>query len=386
MRRRLFGLAAILLSLSFGLIVAEIVLRIAGYSQPEFYQADETFGYALIPGMEGNYRKEGRSFVRINSNGFRDIERSIENRDDVFRIAVIGDSYVEGFQVEANERFTAIAEELLNRDCGRQVELMPFGVSGYGTAQQLLMLREKVLRYSPDVVVLLITTNNDVSDNARELKQTPIPYFVERDGELVLDNGFREERRFIARSSPLSRAGVWFTNNLRVIQAIGELSTRIKYWYKSAFVVSAADAPRGEIGIDNQIYLEPQTDVWKKAWIVTERLIEEMRNEAVRNNARFFVMTASNGVQVLPDVKQREAFARSLGVSDLTYPNRRIAGFAAEKGIPSFDLVPTLSQFASSQGVHLHGFDGNIGYGHWNQTGHRVAGEAAASFLCSEIK
>ena len=36
------------------------------------------------------------------------------------------------------------------------------GVSGYGTTQELVTLREKVWRYSPDMVLLAVTTNNDV--------------------------------------------------------------------------------------------------------------------------------------------------------------------------------------------------------------------------------
>lgn len=385
MRRRLFGLAAIVFSLIIGLVIAEIVLRLAGYSQPEFYQADETFGYSLIPGMSGNYAKEGRSFVSINSHGFRDIERSHQKGAGVFRIAVIGDSYVEGFQVEADERFTKIAENLINRDCGTRVEIIPFGVSGYGTAQQLLLLRDKVLKYSPDAVVLLITSNNDITDNSRELKRTPIPYFVENSGELVLDNSFRDEKRFVAKNSAIGRMGLWLRNRLRVVQAIDEFSTKFKYWYKGKFRVSAA-APVGEVGIDNEIYREPANETWQSAWRITERLIEEMQRSTAASGSRFYLVTATNGVQVLPDINQRETFARALGAEDLSYPNRRIAKLAESAGIASIDLVPVLGEHAASNKLFLHGFENNLGYGHWNQSGHRVAGEAVASFLCTQTR
>ena len=42
-----------------------------------------------------------------------------------------------------------------------------------------MTLREQVWSYSPDVVLLAVTTNNDVLDNSRALKLTDeIPYFV----------------------------------------------------------------------------------------------------------------------------------------------------------------------------------------------------------------
>src|SRR5205814_6625220 len=64
---------------------------------------------------------------------------------------------------------------------GKKIEVLNFGVSGYGTAQELLTLREQVWKYSPDIVMLAITTNNDITDNLRALKKTDeIPRSEER--------------------------------------------------------------------------------------------------------------------------------------------------------------------------------------------------------------
>ena len=38
--------------------------------------------------------------------------------------------------------------------------------------QEFLTLREKVWKYSPDLVMLAVTTNNDITDNSRALKKT----------------------------------------------------------------------------------------------------------------------------------------------------------------------------------------------------------------------
>lgn len=391
---RIKKLAAFAAGLLAGLMVVEAGLRIVQYSRMEFYEPDKLLGYRLIPGVSGAYRKEGRSSVVINSRGFRDEERPVEKPDGVYRIAVIGDSYVEALQVERLEMFTALAEQKLTGCAefgGRRAEVLSFGVSGYGTAQELIVLREHVLKYSPDLVILAVTTNNDVSDNLREFKGTPIPYFVPDGDGLRLDDSFLQDPRFVLKSSWISRAGAWFKQNLRSIQGIGELSLHIKHAWRSA-TRGRADTTNErdgrsnavpEAGIDSQVYREPVDANWQKAWLVTERLIAEMAAESREAGARFAVMTLSNGVQVLPAVEQRDTFARTMGVDDLFYPDRRIAQFCRTRNIPTLTLAPQMGEFAARDQIYLHGFDENIGYGHWNEAGHRAAAELLSSAICS---
>ena len=116
-RRRLFGCVTLIGAFVVGLIIAEMVLRVVGYSAPEFYAADDDLGYTLIPGMNGWYTKEGRTFVSINSDGFRDDEHAVAKPEGALRVAVIGDSYVEGFQVPDDQLFTTfLADEV--QKCG----------------------------------------------------------------------------------------------------------------------------------------------------------------------------------------------------------------------------------------------------------------------------
>jgi hypothetical protein len=78
-------------------------------------------------------------------------------------------------------------------------------------------------------------------------------------------------------------------------------------------------------------------------------------------------------------------FAKMLGVEDLFYPDRRIADFCRSKAIPVITLAPTLADYAAREHVNLHGFTGNIGYGHWNELGHRVAGEEIGKRVCEGV-
>jgi hypothetical protein len=409
-------LAVVAASVVFALLVFELFLRAVGYTYPVFYQPDETRGYSLWPGAEGRYRRESAAFVRINSEGLRDREHAKTKPAGTLRVAVVGDSYAEAFQVEREKAFWSVLETKL-RGCpalaGREVEVINFGVSGYGTAQELLTLREKVWAYSPDVVLLALTTNNDVLDNSRALKVTDeIPYFVMNGDRLALDDSFRQTAAFRLRNSALNRLGRWLREHLRFVQAVhegqGAIKSRLDAWREQRRLarekekgganvtneVKATGAPQNnppapadngpadELGTANAIYREPADDVWRDAWLVTEKLLAEMNAEVKNHGARFYVVTLSNGIQVSPDPAAREAFARRVGAADLFYAERRFKSLGEREGFLVYNLAPDLQAYADRSKVFLHGFGAQRGNGHWNEDGHRVAGELLTEKLC----
>lgn len=397
-KRRAFKVFAVVGGLLFGLLAAEVCLRIVGYSYPQFYMADEHRGYSLVPDMKGWYRKEGTNWVEISTAGLRDIEHSISKPANTVRIAVLGDSYSEAFQVPLGDAFWKVTQQKL-QECGvfngQAVEVINFGVSGYGTAQQLVTLREMAWKYEPDIVLLAMTTTNDITDNSRYFKKTPIPYFVDRNGSLVLDQSFREERSFRMKNSFLGRSGNWLVNNLRILHAIHQFQIAFKYklgeWRKSppdtttpnsAEPQQDAPAVAVDVGIDVQIYRPPSDAAWEDAWRITERIISQMNDEVEHRGANLLVVTLSSGPQVLPDPRSRAAFAKMVGTDDLMYPDRRIESWCRQHGIRIIPLAPELKSFAEKNNVFLHGFDDNIGYGHWNAAGHRAAGEMLARKVC----
>ena len=392
----------VLFGLLFGLLLCEIFLRVIGYSYPIFYATDYYRGFALRPGIEGHYQREGESYVRINSDGQRDREHAKPKPPDTVRIAVLGDSFAEAMHVPMEQTFWSLMErklEACHAFAGKQVEVMNFGVSGYGTAQELMTLRQKVWDYSPDVVVLTFTTYNDIYDNSRALSKTEdVPYFTYRNGELVYDASFRDSSAYQWHDSKLSKLGRWFHDHLRLVQLVhyaqfaGKL--RLTEWRNRRRPESqplqtpaGANAPRSaptadEIGIDNMIYVEPQDDNWKEAWRVTEGLIRQMSDEVRQRGAKFVVVTLSNAIQVYPDPVVRQNFMKHIGTSTVFYPNVRLKDFAQRQQIDFLDLAEPMQLLADQNKVFLHGFGKDIGNGHWNAEGHRLAAELITQKLC----
>ncbi|HEY5998756.1 MAG TPA: SGNH/GDSL hydrolase family protein [bacterium] len=379
LRRHLALLGASILA---ALAVAEVGLRVAGFSAPSFYTRDYQRGGVLRPGAAGLWNREGRDFVRISSRGLRDREHALAKPPGTLRIAVLGDSYAEAMQLPMEQTFWSVLERELG-GCGalagRRVEVINFGVSGYGTAQELLALRHDAWRYDPDVVVLAFVTGNDVRNNSRELERDPTrPYFVERDGRLVLDEGFR--------------AGFPPPWRLRLREAASEVLNRVRVLQLLKSAADAAHAPAApappaadtgaSAGLDDEVYRPPRDAAWERAWRVTEGLLGLMADEVRAHGARLLVVSLSNPAQVHPDPAARQAYARARGIDDLFYPDRRIAAACARLGVPSLSLAPPLAERASRTGVFFHGFGGHEGEGHWNERGHRAAGELIAAELC----
>ncbi len=161
------------------LIFAEGVLRVADFRDIRVVPAqrrppndhDAELGWYPIPGKP-TYLGD-----RINSMGLRDIEIVDDARPTIL---FIGDLFVYGNGVKADERFTS----LLRREL-RQFRVVNAGVVGYGTDQEYLLLRRLWPRLKPSIVVLIFCENNDRDDNSTNSRysHTLKPYLVQINGK-----------------------------------------------------------------------------------------------------------------------------------------------------------------------------------------------------------
>jgi len=109
----------------------------------------------------GYFDSENRVVHTTNSQGFRGSEFSYEKGTGIKRIAFLGDSFTFGEGVKDGDVFTAKIEKLLNRQGGDNIyQCLNFGVGGYNTRQSVLLLKNVVYKYKPDVVVLCYTLND----------------------------------------------------------------------------------------------------------------------------------------------------------------------------------------------------------------------------------
>lgn len=359
--------------------IAEVLLRLLGVGYPIINVPDPLTGVWHRPGETATHDLEGESFVSINSDGLRDREHSLVKPKDTYRIAIVGDSYSEAFQVDVDRAFWAVTRERLGTCAALgdlQVETINFGVSGFGTGQQMRVVRHRVWKYDPDLV-LLAFVNNDVRNNSLVLERDPsIPYFVLEDGELVLDDSYLTSESYTRRTSTIRRIRREIGARSRVLQLINELSQ----------IRARQEIASSQIAPSHYMYAEPSEPVWIDAWAVTDALILKMAEEVGAKGARFVVAAVTDRYQVDPDIERRQRYLEEVGGEDLRYPEKRLRGLALRGRFELVALAEPLGRYAEATGECLHGFENAVPCGgHWNELGHRLAGEIIADSICMQL-
>ena len=137
----------------------------------EIYSAHPSLNHTLTPSkdyLRAADRDRPAYRLQTNALGFRFDEARFRDKDPTaFRIAVLGDSLVEGHE----EAFTLprlLEKELAAvRITGRRIETMNWGVMSYSPLIHYVNLRRNILRYDPDLVLLHFDLTDVFDDNVR---------------------------------------------------------------------------------------------------------------------------------------------------------------------------------------------------------------------------
>ena len=144
----------------FILFCAEIIMRFSwemgGWVKRPIYRRSSNpyLRYELVPNAKS-------ANISLNSDGFCGPEYSITKPASTFRIIMLGDSETLSFMLAQSDALAAQLESLLNQKSGLvRYEAFNFGVEGYGTFQELEMLKTKGLKYNPDLIILNYVLND----------------------------------------------------------------------------------------------------------------------------------------------------------------------------------------------------------------------------------
>ena len=211
------------------------------------FRHDPELGWAPVPNASATFTGTRTVTVRNNSLGLRDVEPAPARKPTVL---VLGDSFVWGYDVEANERFTELLRAKLP-----DARIVNAGVPGYGTDQEYLLLARVWSIFKPDVVVLMFCTGNDRADNSANMRNGGYykPY---------LDRAGDGAWHFAGQPVPRSRH-VYFLEN--------PLARHL--WLARAVVTGYVQLAHREIAVADS----------------TERLVTMMREMVESRGAKFIV-------------------------------------------------------------------------------------------------
>ncbi len=150
--------------------------------------------YEMKPSVAGMHRGV---ILRTNRWGMHDKDYTQERPPGCFRIALLGSSHAMGLGVTEDQTFEAVLENRLNRENavnGRSYEILNFAVTGYPPTPQVWMLKDKVLQFNPQLVIL-VGQHHDAERAAYELMKAvrdkielPDPYLRELIGRANVDS------------------------------------------------------------------------------------------------------------------------------------------------------------------------------------------------------
>ena len=342
----LVGLFVITLSVALSALAAEGIVRLVA-PQPAvlfdegLYIPDEATGHRHRPGYRGSLTNvvEFNTRVEINDVGLRG--PPLRNEPGRARIVVLGDSFVFGQGVEANQSLSSRLEARLT-ESGQRVEVLNAGVRGYGTAHEAAWLRRYGAPLAPKVVVLGIFLGNDLQDNA-----TP------------LHDGLRA----------LTPPQTWHAPVTRYLYAHSHLYRALR----AAWYAVAAGARTERLAWLSANFSDASDSPYDRA---TAKALDEIVQATREMKAELLAVLIPDALQVEP-ARQAEfdeiSRANPALRLDLAHPNRVFARLLAERGIPTVDLTPAFQARAKEPAPLYLPVDR-----HWNAAGHQFAADFIA--------
>lgn len=308
--------------LTVGILALETLMQASGVGMEEFLEPDPVLGVRHIAGKKVVWRMEGYSDETINSDGMRDVERTIHKPDGLLRVALLGDSATEGLQVALPNTYGQFLETALSRSLKRKVEVLNFGCSSYSTGQEYLQIRRQIAPYKPDVVVLMYN-RGDLLENFRDpanLKVEARPYFYFDDkGKLAVDNAVMELNKEKFRPNDCLD---FLRRNSAIYGALSHLNLTLQlneklYLKMRSLYSSIVEGRTGKFKVSKPHPVPP-------AWDLTAALLSATRSDSAKIGADFVIVS-------FPNIVNDKDYASQIS---------RIDDLAKKEGFRFVDLTP----------------------------------------------
>ncbi|MFZ0803581.1 MAG: SGNH/GDSL hydrolase family protein [Terriglobales bacterium] len=375
-KQLIFGLISVVIAFLALACVGEVALRVlpmGRYTSQPFRRYDPVMGVALLPNMKVVHSRGCfTGLVETNRWGFRDRDRTLEKPPGVFRIALMGDSAVEAVHVQPDQVMNLQMERDLQQLGYKNIEVMDFAVEGIGTTQELIMYKNQVRQFHPDLVVIMFS-DNDVMNNSSTLQPKSYgihtwysPYYdLGPDGQLVFRpveprmlNGLRS---FLEQHSVLAYylERTWFKFDPTVYTWHG-----LPVYY-------------GTYGDD------PMDADWQQAWKITSKVMGMMKQTVEADGAKFAILTQASLFSIDPN--WRTTMGRMTGKPippEFNPPKflEHLQDAAAKANVQIDSLIPYMVAYRDEH--HLQFPFYSLGCDpHYSALGHQVVAADAVQLL-----
>lgn len=287
---------------------------------------DSKLGWRVKPNVDVVHSKLGLWEVGVTTNsfGFRGNKpKERQKLSDVIRIGIMGASQTFGESVHDDEVYVSLLDNKLH-----EVEVLNFGVRGYGTDQMLLYYEAEAKNYNLNFTILAFAFHH-IPRNASRFTFYAKPYFITSESGLNLSGSpVPTEFELFDRDTP--KPSSYFLNNSMILRVGLKYFRIIGSW---------------------QVYKDKNY-----VWNTTKAIITQFSKTVKENNSQFILLNIEHEHENLePALKE----------------------LANELDVDLINLGPTLRN-ALNAGISVQILNDN----HWSAIGHQIVADALYAHLC----
>ncbi|MFH1800857.1 MAG: GDSL-type esterase/lipase family protein [Candidatus Omnitrophota bacterium] len=342
-------------SLFLTLVLVELGLRsfapqiVICHINCEWRADDPVFAYVPKPNYHGKMVVKNQFYADLTTNaqGFRgEKDVSVERTPGVRRLLFLGDSFVFGWGVNDSETFSSVVERELNAAAtDSPTEVINAAVYGFDIVEYSEMFN-RVIKYSPDVLFLGFTLENDFNINPLNNEIGTQAIRVEKEGGL----------KYKVRN---------FLNSLHLVALLRD-RLYINFPRIRNFMLF--------LGINNKrdIFLEEYPEPLMENVQKTEKILRQMKSICDQKGIRFVVLINPLREQIYC----ADEINRFPGY-DIEKPNKTLKAVLDRNKIEYVDLLPPLLLESKTTKNRLY-FDIDP---HWTRYGHEVVAQQIVALL-----
>lgn len=366
-------LATVLVELGLRIVELSGLWRVLPVAEVMLYGPDQHTGYALRAGVEGIWTTENRVKIKISPQGTRDFDTAWAKRPGEWRIALAGDSIVEALQVETEQTFAKLMENLLDRRFVGEVRVVNLGLSGAVPPVQVARMSSLGVKFDPDLMLYVVNIQDFASPLLGDSTRFPGYRRAGERGDFHLDYSFRETAGYRFRMSSMGKVYYWLMDHLRIVRL---LNSRRNH----GFFGPAADDDGLERNpgcqTDTTLSLLEALDADDQASEIYGRLsafLRDVGHVAERHRSQAIVAVRGLASRCQGDIPLKLRLAEQL--RDV-FVRARVASIDMDRAIEGELRAVGGAEFSS-----IYGFGANMGSGHLNPFGHQIVSRALVGAL-----
>jgi GDSL-like Lipase/Acylhydrolase family len=298
---------------------------------------------------KGNFAQQ-RGKWRINNDGWNSpVDYFTEKKPGVKRIAVIGDSYVEAWQVDAEKSYPSLLADSL----GSKYEVYSFGVSQSPLSQYVHVARDYVeKKYSPDIYIFNLV-HNDFHESINGMAYIPMYMTV----KLNKDSSFTEVPPVKPeRTHNKVPGGILFRKSSFIRYVYYNLNLMEKFRSKKA------GAKEAEMNVAVSDILDKKDSLQA----VTKYLLSTIKSSL-----------GNKEIIIIMDAPRSNIYQGDLDKSKVAWLNNMVGQNCKEVGLPFIDLTYYMAEDYKKNGKRFESKYDN----HWSEYGHQFVAKVLYNYF-----